>query len=112
MSELKPTLTSSWNEGFNASWIGTYASRYDADYAVSFKIDNDGTYVFSYGEGAVTTYSGKYNKNFSGGVSKSPFRYTVTGLRVINFDKESLTISVNWRLPSGNDTKSFILDRR
>jgi hypothetical protein len=102
----------SWDEGFNASWVGTYKSRVSADYAVTFELSADGTYKLSYGEGLVTTYSGKYNKDFSGGVSKSPLRYTITGLRVTNFDEKTITISSSWQLPSGNNTETYLLYRQ
>lgn len=104
--------TSSWDEGFNTSWVGTYASSLSDDYVAAFKIGDDGTYAFAYGAGATTTYAGKYNKNFNSGVSKSPFQYTITGLRIITFDERSLTVSVDWRLPSGNDTQLFTLYRQ
>jgi hypothetical protein len=103
---------SSWDEGFNASWAGTYKSLTTADYAVTFVLSADGTYTLSYGEGAVTTYSGKYNTNFSGGVSKSPLRYTITGIRIISFDEKTITISSDWKLPSGNDTETYVLYRQ
>jgi hypothetical protein len=103
---------SSWDEGFNASWVGTYKSSTDSNYAVTFELSTDGTYTLSYGEGAVTTYSGKYNTNFSGGVSKSPLRYTITGFRIISFDEKTITISSEWKLPSGNDTEVYVLYRQ
>jgi hypothetical protein len=103
---------SSWDEGFNASWVGTYESSKSADYAVIFELSADGTYKLSYGEGAVTTYSGKYNKNFRGGVTKSPLRYTITELRIIGFDEKTITVSSDWKLPGGNDTEVYILYRQ
>ena len=103
---------SSWNEGFNVSWAGTYVSKADADYVVGFKIGEDGTYALAHGATLTTTYSGKYNRNFNNGVTKSPLQYTVVGLRITNFDEKSITISVSWRLPSGNNTESYILYRQ
>jgi len=104
--------SSSWDEGFNTSWAGTYTSKADADYVVGFKIGEDGTYALAYGTPLTTTYSGKYNKNFNYGVTNSPLKYTVIGLKVTNFDTKSITISVNWKLPSGNNTESYILYRQ
>jgi hypothetical protein len=103
---------SSWDEGFNDSWVGTYESSKSADYAVTFELNADGTYKLSYGEGAVTTYSGKYNKNFRGGVTKSPLRYIAAELRIIDFDEKTITVSSDWKLPSGNDTEVYILYRQ
>jgi hypothetical protein len=104
--------TTSWNEGFNTSWVGTYVSQQDADYIAAFRVGADGTYSFAYGGGVATTYAGKYNKNFNNGTTKSPFRYTITGLRVIGFDEKSMTISVDWKLPNGDNTESFVLYRK
>jgi len=105
---------SSWDEGFNVAWAGTYVSKEDADYVVAFKLGTDGTYAFVYGSNLSisTTYSGKYNKNFRNGVSKSGLNYRITEIRVTGFDKTSISLSVDWRLPSGNDTARYVLYRK
>jgi hypothetical protein len=107
------TPTTQWNEGFDTSWAGTYSSRPDDDYAVTFKIDNNGNYSFVYGTSFTTTYTGKYNRNFSNGTSKSQLNYKITGIRVAYFEeKKSITITVYWVLPKGNNTESYVLYRR
>jgi hypothetical protein len=98
-----------WDEGFNTSWEGIYKSLPSAEYAVTFDLSVSGLYKLSYGEGAVTTYSGRYNNGFGGGTSKSKFQYTITGLSVTGFDEKTITISVNWKLPNGNDTETYVL---
>jgi len=104
----------SWNEGFNYEWVGTYVSKADADYVVAFKLGIDGTYAFVYGSNPSisTTYSGKYNNNFRNGVSKSGLNYRITEIKVTGFDKTSINLSVDWRLPSGNDTGRYVLYRK
>ena len=113
VQESKPVETIPWDEGFNVSWVGSYKSRSTADYAVIFDLSSDGTYKLTYGENAniATTYSGKYNRNFNGGNSQSRLNYRVTGLQVTNFDDNSITLRCSWRLPSGNDTETYILYR-
>jgi hypothetical protein len=109
---ITQTWAGSWDEGFNTSWVGTYTSSPGDDYVAAFKIGGDGIYAFAYGAGAATTYAGKYNRNFNNGVSKSPFQYTITGLRIVSYNEISITLSVNWTLPSGNDTELFTLYRQ
>jgi len=106
------STTSSWDDGFNVSWAGTYVSKADADYVVGFKVGEDGTYALAYGATLTTTYSGKYNKNFNYGITNSPLKYSVIGLQVTNFDTKSITISVDWKLPSGNNKETYILYRK
>ena len=114
VQESVPVETIPWDEGFNISWVGSYKSRSTADYAVVFDLSSDGTYKLVYGENAniTTTYSGKYNRNFNSGNSQSRLNYRITGLQVSNFDATSITLRCSWRLPSGNDTETYVLYRQ
>jgi hypothetical protein len=104
--------TSDWNVGFDNSWVGSYVSKPNADYIVGFTVRGDGTYILTYGSPNTTTYSGKYNKGFNQGVTNSPLNYTVTGIRVLRSDNESIALSVDWILPAGKDTERYELRRR
>jgi hypothetical protein len=114
VQEQKPVETIPWDEGFNVSWVGSYKSRATADYAVVFDLASDGAYKLTYGENVniATTYSGKYNRSFNGGSSQSRLNQRITGLQVTNFDANSITLRSSWRLPSGNDTETYILYRQ
>jgi hypothetical protein len=89
---------------------GIYESKPDAEYAVTFKLEDDGAYELSYGEGLVTTYSGK--GDLAKGETKSRLNYVITGLRIDSIDENLIKISADWILPAGNDTEQYVLYRQ
>jgi len=104
-----------WDEGFNTAWVGTYLSKPSTEYVAAFKLGEDGTFAFACGGGTfglATTYSGKYNRNFNNGVSKSPLENTITEIRIVSSDDKSITISASWILPEGNKTDTYVLYRQ
>jgi len=111
---ISSSSSGNWNEGFNTSWVGTYKSRANADYDVTFDLDVLGNFSFVYGSNPriSTTYSGKYYKDFRSGNTKSSLGYKITNLRITNFDENSINISINWITSSGNETDYFTLYRQ
>ncbi|MCL2186213.1 MAG: hypothetical protein FWB86_10225 [Treponema sp.] len=104
----------SWNEGFNELWAGTYSSKWDAEYVVRLVIGTDGNYNLRCGSNfhIATTYTGKYNRNFKYGESRSGLNYIIEDFRIIEFDNNSIKIAVVWNNPQGRETDYYTLYKK
>jgi hypothetical protein len=112
--EFQKSVPKKWDEGFDVLWVGSYKSRATADYAVVFDLSSDGTYKLTYGENVniATTYSGKYNMNFSGGSSRSRLNQRIVGLQVTNFDANSITLRCSWDYGDKIERDIYVLYRQ
>jgi energy-coupling factor transporter transmembrane protein EcfT len=114
VNKSSSSSSGNWDEGFNTAWVGTYKSRPNADYDVTFDLDFIGNFSFVYGSNSriSTTYSGKYYKDFRSGNTRSSLGYRVTNLRITSFDENSINITINWIISGKNETDYFTLYRQ